>query len=71
VWLGFDEKKSLGNKETGAAAALPIWIDFMKVAIQGHENEEFPALPATTKAASSLARKVDTPDFRPGDGEAH
>jgi len=29
VWVGFDEKKTLGNKETGAAAALPIWMDFM------------------------------------------
>jgi penicillin-binding protein 1A len=41
VWVGFDEKKSLGNKETGAVAALPIWIDFMRVAIAGHEDEHF------------------------------
>ena len=30
VWVGYDEKKPLGNGETGAAAALPIWMDFMK-----------------------------------------
>jgi penicillin-binding protein 1A len=30
VWVGYDEKKSLGHNETGAAAALPIWIDFMR-----------------------------------------
>ncbi len=30
VWVGFDLKQSLGKKETGARAALPIWIDFMK-----------------------------------------
>lgn len=71
VWVGYDEKKSLGNKETGAQAALPIWIDFMKVAIQGHEKEEFPATPETPKPVSAVAKKVDTPDFRPGDGEAH
>jgi penicillin-binding protein 1A len=41
VWIGFDEKKSLGNKETGALAALPVWIDFMRVAIAGHEDEHF------------------------------
>jgi penicillin-binding protein 1A len=29
VWIGFDEKKSLGNKETGAVAALPVWMAFM------------------------------------------
>jgi len=72
VWIGFDEKKTLGNKETGAMAALPVWIDFMKVAIQGHDQEEFPALPESTKKpATGVAQKVDTPDYRPGDGEAH
>jgi penicillin-binding protein 1A len=30
VWVGYDEKKTLGHNETGAAAALPIWIDFMR-----------------------------------------
>jgi penicillin-binding protein 1A len=33
VWVGFDEKKTLGDKETGARAALPIWIDFMAAAL--------------------------------------
>lgn len=72
VWIGYDEKKTLGEKETGAAAALPIWIDFMKVAVQGHDQEQFPETPADqNKPASNVARKVDTPDFRPGDAEAH
>ena len=70
VWVGYDEKKSLGKKETGAMAALPIWIEFMKVAIQGRDSEQFPSLvPDDTK--KSLAQRVDTPDFRPGDGESH
>ena len=30
VWVGYDEKKPLGSGETGAAAALPIWIDVMR-----------------------------------------
>ncbi len=34
VWVGQDRGVSLGKKETGARAALPIWIDFMKVALQ-------------------------------------
>ena len=71
VWIGYDEKKTLGNKETGAQAALPIWIDFMKVAIQGHEKEEFPEVPADEQKSSAVAKKVDTPDFRPSDAEAH
>jgi penicillin-binding protein 1A len=33
VWVGLDEKKPLGNGETGAQAALPIWIDFMRAHI--------------------------------------
>lgn len=32
VWVGFDEKRTLGEKETGAKAALPIWMDFMAAA---------------------------------------
>ncbi len=33
VWVGFDEKRPLGSGMTGAVAALPIWMDFMKVYI--------------------------------------
>ena len=47
VWVGFDEKKTLGDKETGAKAALPIWIDFMATALprQGPRHD-FLAIPA-------------------------
>jgi penicillin-binding protein 1A len=34
VWVGFDEKTSLGINETGARAALPIWISFMDQALK-------------------------------------
>ena len=70
VWVGYDEKKTLGKKETGAMAALPIWIDFMKVAIAGKDQEQFPAAPQDLEK-TKVAHKLDTPDFRPGDGEAH
>ncbi|HUK88484.1 MAG TPA: penicillin-binding transpeptidase domain-containing protein, partial [Terriglobales bacterium] len=70
VWVGFDEKKTLGNKETGAMAALPIWMSFMKVAIQGHPNEEF--LPPPTLPPPAVAEQVTTPDHAPGgDTENH
>ncbi len=42
VWTGYDDRQSLGNKQTGAAVALPIWTDFMKVAIAATPNETFP-----------------------------
>ena len=68
VWIGFDEKKTLGKKETGALAALPVWIDFMKVALKGRDNEDFTPPPALPR---NNAAKVDTPDFRPSDAESH
>jgi len=30
TWMGFDQPKPLGNRETGSRAALPIWIDYMR-----------------------------------------
>ncbi len=68
VWLGFDEKRSLGAKETGAHAALPIWISFMTAAMAGKDAGDFqpaPVLPHNT------ASKLDTPDAAPATEEAH
>ncbi len=42
VWMGYDNRESLGDKETGARAALPLWIDFMRTAIAGKDDEMFP-----------------------------
>jgi penicillin-binding protein 1A len=41
VWVGQDRGGSLGEKETGARAALPIWIDFMKAASQRDPYQYF------------------------------
>ena len=41
VWVGYDSRESLGEKETGAKAALPIWMTVMKVAIAGKDDERF------------------------------
>lgn len=68
VWIGYDEKKSLGDKETGARAALPIWMDFMKAALSGKDPGEFqppPELPPSTPL------RLDTPDAAPAAEEAH
>ncbi|WP_369602983.1 penicillin-binding transpeptidase domain-containing protein [Hahella sp. SMD15-11] len=35
VWVGYDEPQSLGRREYGARAALPIWMDYMKEALRG------------------------------------
>jgi penicillin-binding protein 1A len=41
VWVGFDSKEVLGKGETGGRAALPIWIDFMKVALAERPERDF------------------------------
>jgi penicillin-binding protein 1A len=69
VWIGYDEKKSLGAKETGAHAALPIWMDFMKVALAGKDPGAFQPLPDL--APNPVAATVDTPDAAPAAEEAH
>jgi penicillin-binding protein 1A len=35
AWVGFDDNSNIGKREYGGTAALPIWIDFMKVALDG------------------------------------
>jgi penicillin-binding protein 1A len=42
VWVGYDEKKPLGSNETGAQAALPIWMDFMKAYIEKRADRTSP-----------------------------
>jgi len=69
VWIGYDEKKTLGPKETGARAALPIWMDFMKVALAGRDPGQFEPPPAIP--ANAVAQKVDTPDAAPANEESH
>lgn len=69
VWVGYDEKKSLGSRETGARAALPIWIQFMGKALAGKDPGEFqppPDLPPNANAST-----VDTPDLAPARDESH
>ncbi len=69
VWVGYDEKKSLGDKETGSRAALPLWMDFMKAALAGKDPGRFqppPLLPPTP-----MAVKLDTQNEAPGNDETH
>jgi penicillin-binding protein 1A len=40
VWIGFDQLKPLGSRETGSSAALPVWIDYMKVALAGKPEKQ-------------------------------
>ncbi len=50
VYVGRDNHTSIGEKETGARAALPIWIDVMKEAIKGKPIEPFAIPPSVVFA---------------------
>ncbi len=64
VWVGFDEKNSLGKKETGARAALPIWISFMDQALENDPIETFEPPPGITLV------KVNIETGLPSDGDS-
>lgn len=38
AWIGFDQPRNMGKGETGGAAALPIWINYMRVALNGKQE---------------------------------
>ncbi|MDP2168138.1 MAG: PBP1A family penicillin-binding protein [Thermodesulfovibrionales bacterium] len=41
VWVGFDDMRPLGEKETGARAAAPVWLRFMSATLEGSEIRNF------------------------------
>jgi penicillin-binding protein 1A len=70
VWVGFDDKQiSLGKKETGARAALPIWLEFMQGALAGMPEVEFANVTPLEEEAHDHAVHVDTPDTAPTEDE--
>ncbi len=69
VWIGFDEKKTLGAKETGARAALPVWMEFMSAALAGKDPGQFQ--PPPDLPARATAQNLDTSDLAPAGDESH
>ena len=41
VWVGFDSPTTLGRSEVGGRASLPIWMDYMQLALQAYPNVPF------------------------------
>jgi penicillin-binding protein 1A len=60
VWVGNDEKKSLGSQEQGALAALPIWMEFMRGYIDGRGDKDHP--PAFEAPGNIVFITVDKSD---------
>ena len=54
VWVGFDNQRPLGDRETGSAAALPIWIDFMGKVLAEKDETSF------YKPPEIISAKIDT-----------
>jgi len=70
VWVGFDDKQiSLGKKETGARAALPIWLEFMQKAMSGLPEIDFANVTPLEQEAHDHKVNVDTPDTAPTEDE--
>jgi len=66
TWIGFDNPaQSLGDKETGAKAALPMWMDFMKVAIADKPNEQFAKYEAPRKQLDVPVAPADEEQLAP------
>ena len=48
VFVGFDDHRSLGEKEEGARVALPVWLDFMGTVLKDKPADDFPHSPLLT-----------------------
>ncbi len=66
VWVGFDDPASLGDNETGAAVAAPIWHDYMAVALKDRPNLKFVPPPDVTMASWDSGSGAVTDAFKPG-----
>jgi penicillin-binding protein 1A len=68
VWMGFDDKQiSLGKRETGAQAALPIWMEFVEQGMSGIPTIEFPDVVPLEIQAEEHHVHTDVPDTAPED----
>jgi penicillin-binding protein 1A len=66
VWVGYDDKQiSLGKRESGAAAALPVWIEFMQLGMAGIPVMDFANVLTLEQQESEHHVHVDVPDTTP------
>lgn len=64
VWMGFDNPATMGRGEAGSLAALPIWIDYMRTALDGvpQDSEELPEFIEEGLVNRTTGRRVDELD---------
>lgn len=65
VWVGLDSNESLGDYEQGGRTALPIWVDYMQVALEGVPQQPDPVPVGIVEASidpdTGLRVRPDTP----------
>ncbi|WP_063547757.1 penicillin-binding protein 1A [Burkholderia territorii] len=64
AWIGYDNPRSLGDRETGGGLSLPVWIDYMGAALKG-VPEFKPTMPDDVQA---LGNELYFTEFTPGHG---
>ncbi|WP_201752259.1 penicillin-binding protein 1A [Burkholderia pyrrocinia] len=64
AWIGYDNPRSLGDRETGGGLSLPVWIDYMGAALKG--VPEFK--PTAPDGVESLGSELYFTEFTPGHG---
>ncbi|MDI9675273.1 penicillin-binding protein 1A [Burkholderia cenocepacia] len=64
AWIGYDNPRSLGDRETGGGLSLPVWIDYMGAALKG--VPEFK--PTVPEGVESLGGELYFTEFTPGHG---
>jgi penicillin-binding protein 1A len=71
VWVGYDERKTIGPAETGAVAALPMWMDFMRAYIATRDKEHPPEFtPPGNIVFVSVDKSTGAPEEAGGINEA-
>jgi penicillin-binding protein 1A len=65
VWVGYDNPASLGNNETGAAVAGPIWHNYMAFALKDRPAIPFPMPPGVAMAKWDTGSGTVTDAFKP------
>ncbi|MDR0240088.1 MAG: penicillin-binding protein 1A [Burkholderia sp.] len=64
AWIGYDNPRSLGDRETGGGLSLPVWIEYMGAALKG--VPEFK--PTVPEGVESLGSELYFTEFTPGHG---
>uniref|UniRef100_A0A0H2XSI8 Penicillin-binding protein 1A n=4 Tax=Burkholderia TaxID=32008 RepID=A0A0H2XSI8_BURO1 len=64
AWIGYDNPRSLGDRETGGGLSLPVWIEYMGAALKG--VPEFK--PTVPDGVESLGGELYFTEFTPGHG---